>query len=75
MNKFIRELKSFSGALITLAIMLIALFFVLNWISARGWPFVSTAAGWTASHASDQAYAAPAPVVGVPSSSPMGPNI
>lgn len=74
MGKFIRNLKGFSGALVTLAIMLIALFFVLNWAAQRGWPYVSPIAGWAASHASDQAYSAPAPVVGVPSS-PMGPAI
>ncbi len=75
MGRLIRSLKTFSGALVGLAIMLIALFFVLNWVAKRGWGPVSTAAGWTENHASGQAYAsAPAPMVGVPSSS-FGPNL
>jgi membrane protein DedA with SNARE-associated domain len=74
MGKIIRNLKTFSGALVGLAIMLIALFFLLNWLSQRGWGPVSTAAGWTEQHATGQAYASAPPVVGVPSSS-YGPSL
>lgn len=74
MGKIVRNLKSFSGAMISLVILLIVTFFVLNWIAQRGIPVVSTAAGWTEAHATGQAYAAPAPVVGVPSTS-FGPNL
>ncbi len=75
MGKIIRNLKSFSGAMISLVILLIATFFVLNWVAKRGVPVVSTAAGWAASHASDQAYAPAPAAVGVPSYSGLGPNI
>ncbi len=74
MGKLIRNLKTFSGALVGLAIMLIALFFVLNWLAQRGWGPVSTAAGWTEQHASGQAYATPPTPVGVPSSA-YGPQL
>jgi membrane protein DedA with SNARE-associated domain len=69
MGRLIRNLKTFSGALVGLAVMLIALFFVLNWLAKRGWGPVSTAAAWTEQRASGQSYASAPPVVGVPSSS------
>jgi phosphoribosylcarboxyaminoimidazole (NCAIR) mutase len=75
MGKIIRNLKSFSGAMIATVIVLIAAFFILNWVAKRGIPVVSTVAGWTEAHATGQAYAAAAPVVGVPSSSSYGPQI
>lgn len=75
MGRLIRNLKTFSGALLGLAIMLVALFFVLNWVAKRGWGPVSTAASWTEQRASGNAYAAAPPVVGVPSASSYGPNI
>jgi len=75
MNRLIRNLKTFSGALLGLAIMLVALFFVLNWVAKRGWGPVSTAATWTEQHASGNAFATAPPVVGVPSTSSFGPNL
>jgi hypothetical protein len=75
MGKIIRNLKSFSGALLSLAILMIVLFFLLNWVAKRGWPVVSPVASWAESHASGDAYMAAAPMVGVPSSPSLGPNI
>jgi len=74
MGKIIRNLKSFSGAMVSLVILLIVTFFVLNWVAKRGIPVVSTAAGWAENHATGSAYAAPIPVAGIPSSN-LGPNI
>ena len=76
MGRIIRNFKSFSGAMVSLVILLIVTFFVLNWVSKRNIPVVSTVAGWAETHATGQAYAAPAaPIVGVPSTSGLGPNI
>lgn len=77
MGKIVRNLKSYSGFLVTLAIALIALFFVLNFVANKGWGPLSTAASWAEAHANGSAYdsvPAAAPVV-VPSSSPNGPAI
>lgn len=73
MGKVVRNLKSFSGSLLMLAVMLVALFFALNWAAQRGWGPFSTAAGWVESHANGTVYGggggAPV-VVGVPSNGP-----
>jgi hypothetical protein len=69
MGRIIRNLKSTSGALLGMTIMLIAIFFVLNFIASRGLGPVSSAAQWAESHANGTAYAGGAPVVGVPSTS------
>lgn len=78
MRKITRNLKSISGALFMLAIMLIALFFVLNEVAKRNVPIASNIASWAEARANGSAYTAnggggATPVVGVPSS--YGPAI
>lgn len=52
-----RNLKSFSGGLLMLCIMLIALFWILNFFATRTPAPISTFAGEVESRASGQAYA------------------
>ena len=55
-NKIMREVKTVSGSLLTICLLLILLFFVLNFIRSRRIPYVSPVAGWAASHANGEAY-------------------
>lgn len=77
MGRLTSKVKSFSGSLVGLAILLIALFFFLNFIASKGWGPFSTLAGAVESHANGSAYnvSAGAPLAGVPSSSSYGPNL
>lgn len=77
MGKLLRNAKSFAGGLVSLAIALIVLFFILNWISQRGWGPLSTFASWTEGRATGQAYGGGGgATVGVPSSgSSYGPML
>jgi hypothetical protein len=56
MNRIVRELKSISGAVLMLTVLLIAVFFVWNQLSTRNLGPLSTGAGWIASHANGTAY-------------------
>jgi len=63
MGPIVRELKSVSGAILGITILLIVTFFVLNFISRKAPAPISTAAGWAFGRASGQVYgAAPAMV-------------
>jgi hypothetical protein len=79
MGKLTRNLKSFSGGLLGLAIMLIALFFILNFVAQRGWGPVSTIAAKVESHANGSAYGSggggSVQMAGVPSTSSFGPAL
>jgi hypothetical protein len=70
MGRLVRNLKSFSGAMLSTVVILIGAFFVLNFIAQRGWGPLSAAAGWAESHANGSAYdgGAAAPLAGIPSS-------
>lgn len=56
MGRIARELKSVSGAVLGLTLMLIVVFFVWNWLQVHGGP-VSGPAGWVFGHATGDAYA------------------
>lgn len=56
MEKIWRNLKSFSGALLGLAIMLIILFWVLNFIAKRAPSPLNTGAAFVEQHANGSAY-------------------
>jgi len=55
-NKIMREVKTVSGSLLSICLLLIVLFFVLNFVRSRQIPYASGVAGWAASHASGEAY-------------------
>jgi hypothetical protein len=66
MNAIVRELKSLPGAILAIVILLIATFFVLNFIQSKAPAPLNTIAGWTFNHASGQAYSTPsAPAMNV----------
>lgn len=79
MQAIVRQLRSVSGAILSITVLLIITFFVLNWLQNRAPAPVSTGAGWAFSHATGQAYsqpAAPAMVVSPYSySSNLGPML
>lgn len=56
MERIWKNLKSFSGALLGLAVLLIVLFWVLNFLATRAPAPLSTAASFVESHASGDAY-------------------
>lgn len=62
MGAIVRELKSVSGAILGITILLIITFWVLNFISTRAPSPVSGIAGFAFNRASGQAYSA-APVM------------
>jgi hypothetical protein len=59
-GRIVRELKSVSGAILGITILLIITFFVLNFIQSRAPAPISTGAGWAFTHATGSAYGAPA---------------
>jgi hypothetical protein len=67
----LREVKTISGSLLTMCLMLILLFFVLNWVKRRNFPFVSNVAGWAENHASPNAYD-PVSAASLPMYAPTG---
>lgn len=69
MGKLFGGVKKYANSLVGTAIVLIALFFVLNFVKNRNWGVISSGAGWAESHANGSAYdsVAMAPVAGVPS--------
>jgi hypothetical protein len=83
MGRLVKEAKSVSGAILGLVILMIATFFLLNWLGSRNLGPVSGAANWAASHANGTAYSgggAPGPVgpaVAIPTSysAGMGPAL
>lgn len=60
MAAIVRQLKSVSGAILSITVLLIITFFVLNWLQNRTPAPISTGAGWAFSHATGQAYSQPA---------------
>lgn len=55
MAPIIRQLKTLSGGILGLIVMLIVAFFVLNLIQTRGGPAAGVG-GWLFQHASGEAY-------------------
>lgn len=56
MGKLKRELRTLPGMILGTTIALIVVFFVWNFLAARGWPLVSPVAAWVESHANGTAY-------------------
>lgn len=79
MGRIVRELRSLPGAMLAIIVLLIITFWVLNIIQSKAPAPINSAAGWTFSHASGQAYGAPAAPVPVVSpfsaNSNLGPYI
>lgn len=70
MGRIVRELRSLPGAMLAIIILLIATFWVLNFLQTRAPSPINNAAGWTFGRATGQTYAAapsvmsPSPTVG-----------
>lgn len=56
MNQILSELKSLPGAILSLTVLLIATFWILNFIATRAPAPISGAAQWAETHASGAAY-------------------
>lgn len=56
LNSLMRQVKTLPGALISLALLMIILFWVLNFLSRRAPAPVSTAANFVETHANGSAY-------------------
>lgn len=66
MAAIVRQLKSVSGAILSITVLLIITFFVLNWLQNRAPAPISTGAGWAFGHATGQSYSqAASPAVAV----------
>lgn len=75
MGRIARELRSLPGAMLAICILLIATFWVLNFLQNRAPAPINAAAGWTFSHSTGQAYGAPAAPAVVASPYSMNNNL
>jgi hypothetical protein len=78
MNMIIKNLKSASGAMLGITLLLVATFFVLNFIQSKAPAPISTGGGWLFSHATGAAYQPAAPAMSTSAYSQnnnLGPNL